>query len=235
MTVIAPDPLLILATLASLLAGAAGLLSGFRSSRLLADARHAATHDRLTGLPNRLGLADAWANLAGHRRHVVVLDLDGFKPVNDQYGHAAGDFVLATIGARLAANAIGTAARLGGDEFAVIVTADSPTTHARRLAAVIAAPIHLPPTVLANPTATPAGVVVTVTASIGLAPARSGLAVALAAADAAMYRAKTARLGVTVHDPAADDDTTPTGTRPTIRTRDLTTEDDVIPAEVIYP
>lgn len=141
------------------------------------DTMHRATRrDPLTGLANRAGMTDAWPMLAPCGPWVAVVDLDGFKPVNDTHGHAAGDVVLSTIGARLR-QVPGTAARLGGDEFAALLPVAHPETIARRLAAAIAAPITLP-----------TGAVVSVTASIGLARARRGdLHAALADADAAMY------------------------------------------------
>ncbi|WBC13366.1 GGDEF domain-containing protein [Micromonospora sp. WMMA1998] len=178
----------------------------------LAALQRSALRDPLTGLANRAGLADAWTQLAPLRPWVVVVDLDGFKPVNDTHGHAAGDLVLTAVAARLR-TAHGLAARLGGDEFAALLLDTDPAAAARRLAAAIAAPVRLP-----------SGVAVSVTASIGLAPASpSGLAAALANADAAMYRAKTTRTGVVAFDPLRDDHTTPTADpRPVLRVRDLT-------------
>jgi diguanylate cyclase (GGDEF)-like protein len=89
---------------------------------------HRATHDTLTGLPNRalyfdrLSHAIAQANRRKERLAVLYLDLDGFKPVNDGYGHAAGDEVLTQVAARLATGVrrSDTLARLGGDEFAAL-------------------------------------------------------------------------------------------------------------------
>ena len=178
----------------------------------LAALRRSTLRDPLTGLANRAGLAAGWEQLAGLRPWVVVVDLDGFKPVNDTHGHAAGDIVLTAVASRLH-TVHGIAARLGGDEFAALLLDTNPAAAARRLAAAIAAPIRLP-----------SGVAVSVTASIGLAPASpSGLAAALADADAAMYRAKTTRAGVAAFDPLRDDHTTPTADpRPALRVRDLT-------------
>ncbi|WP_190147086.1 GGDEF domain-containing protein, partial [Streptomyces coeruleorubidus] len=144
------------------------------------------------------------------RPWVVVVDLDGFKPVNDTHGHAAGDVVLTAVASRLR-SVHGVAARLGGDEFAALLLDPNPAAAARRLAADIAAPVRLP-----------SGIAVSVTASIGLAPASSaGLASALADADAAMYRAKTTRAGVVAFDPLRDDHAT-ADPRPALRVRDLT-------------
>ena len=97
--------------------------------RAKAEIENLARHDTLTGLPNRrfLGeqLEQAMARATSHAKllAVCILDLDGFKPVNDAYGHEAGDEVLVTLGKRL----LGTlrkadfVARLGGDEFVLLV------------------------------------------------------------------------------------------------------------------
>ena len=89
---------------------------------------HLSAHDPLTGLPNRLLFRDRLRHALerGHREHtptcVLVLDLDGFKAVNDRFGHPTGDAVLVAVAARLSSvlRASDTAARLGGDEFAVV-------------------------------------------------------------------------------------------------------------------
>jgi len=92
--------------------------------------RHAATHDALTGLPNRVlfheRLEDAVARAtrgSGSRYGVFLLDLDGFKRVNDTLGHAAGDQLLTEVSRRISDSlpAGDLAARLGGDEFAVLL------------------------------------------------------------------------------------------------------------------
>lgn len=89
-------------------------------------ARFLAGHDALTGLANRHGLDDRLAGLAGSPDQPLALfclDLDRFKPVNDRYGHAAGDAVLVAVAARLrqVAGDAALVARLGGDEFLVAV------------------------------------------------------------------------------------------------------------------
>ena len=95
-----------------------------------ARVERAAFHDALTGLPNRVLLADRLrqAMAAAQRQQqavaVAYLDLDGFKAVNDAHGHDAGDEVLKAVAQRLteAIRATDTAARLGGDEFVVLLT-----------------------------------------------------------------------------------------------------------------
>lgn len=93
------------------------------------DLRWAAYHDPLTDLPNRKFAAEELSRalkIAGERETcvgVIVVDVDGFKSINDSLGHAAGDTVLKTVATRLLANVPegATVARLGGDEFAVIL------------------------------------------------------------------------------------------------------------------
>ncbi|MDC8784336.1 GGDEF domain-containing protein [Roseateles koreensis] len=97
---------------------------------------HRANHDPLTGLPNRarfeqrLHAALAGAERLGQPLAVVYLDLDGFKLINDQHGHAAGDVVLQTVAARMQQQLRGDdmVARLGGDEFALFL-AETPAEH----------------------------------------------------------------------------------------------------------
>ncbi|MFJ8578235.1 GGDEF domain-containing protein [Micromonospora sp. NPDC093277] len=196
-----PDPM----TVASGISAAGALVSAWQLRRraLRAEAeiellqaelvaeRHAASHDPLTGLPNRRAFYRLAATLltdaAGQPLVAVVLDLDGFKLVNDRYGHAAGDQVLVSVAQRLSAFAgDNLVARLGGDEFAGLLA--SPTVdrrwieHAtRRLCEALAAPIPL------------GARTVQVTASVGLAPVHcpTQLTDALCRADAAMYQAKS--------------------------------------------
>ena len=87
--------------------------------------RHQAAHDPLTGLANRRLFAERMRDAADSRAAVLLIDLDGFKAVNDTYGHHTGDEVLIFVAGRLraAAGADDVVARLGGDEFAVLVSA----------------------------------------------------------------------------------------------------------------
>lgn len=80
-----------------------------------------ASHDHLTGLPNRAAFLSALGLSTGNTA-IIAIDLDGFKPVNDRHGHHAGDDLLRQVGARLA-QCVGTdgiAARFGGDEFMLL-------------------------------------------------------------------------------------------------------------------
>jgi diguanylate cyclase (GGDEF)-like protein len=152
---------------------------------------HAAQHDPLTGLPNRMQLharlGDALA--AGDGVSVLLLDLDRFKPVNDTHGHGAGDEVLRIVAGRLraAVRPADLVARLGGDEFAVLVCEGSDSAQlAERLQALVAAPIAL------------GQVVLTVGASIGRACSPddgTSPEALLRAADDDMYRAKRTAVG----------------------------------------
>jgi diguanylate cyclase (GGDEF)-like protein len=109
-------------------------------TELKEELRHQAYHDALTGLPNRVLFADRVAETlavgrAGSPHAILFLDLDRFKNVNDSWGHAAGDELLAQVAARIRAalRPGDTPARLGGDEFAVLLE-NADTDHAARAA-----------------------------------------------------------------------------------------------------
>jgi diguanylate cyclase (GGDEF)-like protein len=121
----------------------------------MGKAEHASMHDALTGLPNRrmfvrqLETALLQAREAGSRVGVLVLDLNGFKSVNDNHGHAVGDELLCSVAGRLSSilRESDTLARMGGDEFAAILT-DLPDrvageAIARKLAASLDASLEL--------------------------------------------------------------------------------------------
>ncbi|MBU1230475.1 MAG: GGDEF domain-containing protein [Proteobacteria bacterium] len=116
------------------------------------DLRHAAYHDTLTGLPNRLFLTDAMPRLiesAQEHKHILglmFLDLDGFKQVNDTLGHQAGDVLLQTVAERLrrCVSRPENCVRLGGDEFVLMETWPCDCHGADRLASGVIASVNEP-------------------------------------------------------------------------------------------
>jgi diguanylate cyclase (GGDEF)-like protein len=151
-------------------------------------------HDDLTGLANRRLLdtvGPAMLRKAG-RYAVLVLDLDGFKPVNDRFGHAVGDEVLCTVGRRLSGCLVDDlAVRLSGDEFAAILTESSLTGSHRdwpALVGAIWAAVAEPMTIAGNR--------LVVTASIGVTTGTrepATMTELIRRADLAMYHAKANR------------------------------------------
>ena len=165
-----------------------------RAAETLAE--HLALHDPLTALPNKRLLSDRLAiALSAAKRAktcvgVLFIDLDGFKPVNDQWGHEAGDAVLRQIAQRLqsAMRQSDTVARVGGDEFVVLATAVEQRHELDRLAERLLAAIERPCEIESG--------TATVSASIGLAiypDHATDPAELIRRADAAMYEAKRAR------------------------------------------
>ncbi len=187
----------------------ARLSLALREVRELERSRREARTDELTGLPNRRALAERLEGL----RHldgsvepqstaVAVMDLDGFKEVNDTLGHEAGDELLRAIAARLAhtlSGRVGTSLfRLGGDEFACVISpADEVERIALAMRAATASPIEL------------RGVRIQQEISIGVAlypgdaTESSDL---LRMADSTMYRAKAARVGFLLYQHTNDRD-----------------------------
>jgi diguanylate cyclase (GGDEF)-like protein len=171
------------------------------------EARNLARHDPLTGLPNRRFFAEKLEEYLRsasdtQRLAVLMLDLDGFKTVNDTHGHAVGDKALREFANRvsLVLRVDSVLARIGGDEFAIIMpkidSLDDPTNLARRIAAAVAEPF-----VIDN---------VTVEFGVGV-----GIAIApndgtdpdelVRRADRALYRAKGAgRSSVRFFEPEMD-------------------------------
>ncbi len=158
--------------------------------------RHQALHDALTGLPNRvLAIDRADQMLARARRAdqpiaVLYIDIDGFKHINDTFGHAVGDTFLKAVAARLetVVRAGDTAARLAGDEFVVLLEASTldagPELVAERVLDVLREPYDLTEEI---------GRDLSVTASIGVAYGQHETAEELLAdADVALYAAKEA-------------------------------------------
>jgi diguanylate cyclase (GGDEF)-like protein len=121
---------------------------------------HRSLHDPLTGLPNRLLFQDRlWHALErGHREStptcVLIIDLDGFKAINDRLGHPIGDLVLMAFADRLRSvlRASDTAARLGGDEFSIVCENTEPADAAvlaERLQGTVTEPMALDGTIVA--------------------------------------------------------------------------------------
>ena len=149
---------------------------------------HQATHDPLTGLPNRVLLAPRLEEALGRARVALLFfDLDDFKLVNDTFGHVVGDDLLVTFAARLTESVRpdDMVVRLGGDEFVVLChvsSAEDATRLAERVRAAVSRPAVLN------------GTEVTVSASVGIvvAEGRQDAEGLLRDADVAMYQAKQA-------------------------------------------
>ncbi|MET0124222.1 MAG: EAL domain-containing protein [Pseudomonas caspiana] len=155
---------------------------------------HQALHDTLTGLPNRVLLAERIdqamqrIDTGGGCFALMFMDLDGFKPVNDAFGHHVGDQLLRDVGLRLRANLHrrDTLARIGGDEFVLLVEVedihDAPSIAARQVN-LIAQPFHIADQLLQ----------ISVSIGIALYPGcGQSQEELLMNADAAMYHAKAA-------------------------------------------
>ncbi|MFF5230782.1 diguanylate cyclase domain-containing protein [Dactylosporangium sp. NPDC000521] len=155
--------------------------------------RHQASHDPLTGLPNRrmlTELLEAGEDGELADQALLLVDLDNFKPVNDQLGHAAGDDLLIGVAGRLLAAVRGddTVVRLGGDEFAVVIAggdAGVAVRVAERIVAAVGEPFEI------------AGTEVRVGASVGVAISGGGRdgGQLLRDADMAMYQVKQGTKG----------------------------------------
>jgi diguanylate cyclase (GGDEF)-like protein len=160
--------------------------------RLQADLAYRASHDVQTGLANRESLRTRLSQRLGcppeSAAYVGVLfcDIDNLKPINDRYGHLAGDAVIAAIASRLerAVRRQDVVARVGGDEFVIVLdhcaTVEELGVVARNVHAAAGHPVE---------TAT-GSIEVTITVGAVLAESTAGTDEALARADAALYRAK---------------------------------------------
>ena len=184
------------------------VLSAVQSQREAIAREHDSLHDDLTGLPNRLLLADrVHAALSANADAnapfaLLVMDLDRFKEVNDTLGHHEGDRLLREVGRRLRATlrAIDVPARLSGDEFALLLQGcdrDGAERVAREVLSALAAPVSL------------GQVEMGIRASIGVAlyPQHGATVEDLVQrADAAMYAAKRAGGGLAVFETTSGDD-----------------------------
>lgn len=174
----------------------AGSVTDISARKQAEDAlRKLALHDPLTGLPNRALILDRLSQAIGHLRRIggpgfalLFLDLDEFKLVNDNLGHAAGDALLVEVARRLehSVRATDTVGRLGGDEFVVLleapIDADTVLKTVQRIQDAVAAPIGIGENVVQ--TSASIGVLLSDDASIEPE-------IALRNADIAMYAAKT--------------------------------------------
>jgi diguanylate cyclase (GGDEF)-like protein len=193
--------LLLVGLALSLLLGAMIWVLGTGRSRALtlvrertSDLEYIATHDALTGLPNRALILERISQMSNRSRRdrtksaVLFLDLDNFKDVNDTLGHNVGDQLLIAVGSRLAKAMRGgdTVGRLGGDEFVILAEGDSLDPDSDELARRILDCLSEPFVVSGSSNPLP------VSASIGIA--QGGLEYSedmLRDADIAMYRAKS--------------------------------------------
>jgi diguanylate cyclase (GGDEF)-like protein len=179
-----------------------------QNGELIDQLRHEALHDALTGLPNRVSaqqqLASALADVRDGRAPgaaAMILDLDGFKDVNDTLGHQQGDALLVEVAARLR-SAVGdsaSVARLGGDEFAVIVSQTADEQRVLRIGRQVLAALEHP--IVLD------GVEVEVGGSLGVALApvhATDSAALLKRADVAMYDAKASTRGMRLYEPDID-------------------------------
>jgi diguanylate cyclase (GGDEF)-like protein len=170
--------------------------------RQVDENRRQATHDALTGLPNRTLLFERLGeHVAAGGAALLQVDLDGFREINDTLGHDHGDELLIDVARRLCI-AVGPddlVARLGGDEFAVLRAAETSRHDARALGEALHDALHAP--------LDARGTTVVVDASIGLAlaPEHGDDAATLARhAEIAMYVAKQRRSAIEVYDPERD-------------------------------
>jgi diguanylate cyclase (GGDEF)-like protein len=192
---------------------AAHLSTALTSSRRLEQLKsemsareHQALHDSLTGLANRTLFAQRVCNALQERRidelvAVMLMDLDGFKDINDSLGHPAGDALLKEVAARVETEfgSNGTVARLGGDEFAFVFPSIGTPVEgealARNVLDVVSNPISLD------------GMLLELRGSMGLALAPqhgTEASVLLQKADVAMYEAKGSKRGIVAYDEDMD-------------------------------
>lgn len=166
---------------------------------------HQALHDSLTGLPNRMAFeirlrqSIQRAQVKGHSFALLFVDGDYFKPINDNFGHTAGDIVLQTIAQRIKEQirADDVVARLGGDEFAVILDPVKDQASVERVVGAIS-------TAMAAPIEVETGQTLVASVSVGMAiyPQDATNEIALLQhADAAMYANKADRPGAAAAAP----------------------------------
>jgi diguanylate cyclase (GGDEF)-like protein len=190
-----PERLAITPQLADRLKGLAAQASiAISNSRLVDQIRFQAVHDGLTGLPNRSLVLDRAEQLLARTRRsqtpvaALFIDLDGFKHINDTFGHGVGDQVLKAVATRLTTTmrASDSAGRLGGDEFVMLiegcVSGAGPEAVAERVLAALRIPFNVEG-------ASPLRVSASIGIAVGARPTASEL---LRDADSALYQAKAA-------------------------------------------
>ncbi len=131
---------------------AAQATSALQNGRLVDEMTHQAMHDQLTGLANRLQFTGQLRGALARAREqiqpvtLLYLDLDGFKPVNDEFGHDVGDQLLVAVAKRMNSCTRGedTVARLGGDEFAVLISSRTAPADAEEVSDRLAAALTRP-------------------------------------------------------------------------------------------
>lgn len=169
--------------------------------QLAAELDYKATHDPLTGAFNRRAVIERTeAHLHGNAVALIVLDIDHFKRINDEYGHPTGDAVIVELVARLRTVVPEPAeiGRVGGEEFTVVlprVDLHTAAALAERMRARVAAP----------PFTTPAGRTVSASFGVSQTPSGGSFSDAYARADAALYRAKHRGRNTVVVDAQPDE------------------------------
>lgn len=158
-------------------------------ARNMSNEQILARTDELTGLANRRRFMVDFEEFLKHPGSVLILDLDGFKPVNDTLGHDVGDQLLSQVARRFerVIPQRSLLARLGGDEFGALIAGDDGDEIARALRATLSYPFHID------------GVEISLDVSIGKATNTPGESLAdqlMRRADEAMYEAKRSKSGV---------------------------------------
>lgn len=173
--------------IANILLGFIRMSTALREARILGDERVLARTDELTGLANRRRLLAEIEEFSEVEGALLLLDLDGFKPINDQFGHEVGDSLLQHISRRFTRTLPhgSLVARLGGDEFGVLVRGSYEETleAAYALRACLTYPFNID------------GKSIQVNVSVGIVH-NDGAGDLLKRADSAMYRAKQMDMGV---------------------------------------
>ena len=182
----------VIPTISTLLLAFIRMTLVIRQANSHGEERVLARTDDLTGLPNRRRLIAELNSFQGVEGALLLLDLDGFKPVNDRYGHEMGDRILRQVAQRFSRSLPTGAilARLGGDEFGILVTGSDNAT--LELASALKATLSYPFVIDGN----------TISISVSIGHVRNdGAGDLLQRADLAMYEAKRASSDAPVYLP----------------------------------